>query len=120
MITCRRLALAFLVCAAFAACHSEASSSTRSLGGRRRVAIRADKHGFTPSSVALVKGTPATLVFTRTTDDTCAKQVVFPELSVKKDLPLDKPVDVNVPTSATRTLNFACGMGMFKGSVTIQ
>ena len=94
------------------ACHHDPASG--------RVAIRADEKGFTPSSVTVEKGKPATLVFTRTSDATCATQVVFPDLNIKKDLPLNKPVDVEVPTSAPRTLSFACGMNMFKGSVVIQ
>lgn len=95
-----------------AACHKDPSSG--------RIAIRADEHGFTPSAVTLEKDKPATLVFTRTTDDTCAKEVVFPDIGVKKDLPLNKPVDVEVPTTAPRTLTFACGMNMFKGSVVVR
>ncbi len=99
----------------FACQHAPASSAVSG-----RVAIRADDKGFTPSSITLAKDKPATLVFTRTTDDTCAKQVVFPDLNLKKDLPLNTPVDVDVPTSAPRTLSFACGMNMFKGSVVVK
>jgi plastocyanin domain-containing protein len=85
-----------------------------------RVEIVADEHGFTPSSVAVETGSPLTLVFTRTTDDTCANQVVFPELKITKDLPLKQPVPVDVPSGTARTLAFQCGMGMFKGKVVIR
>ena len=83
-------------------------------------AIRADENGFTPTSVAVKKGAPASLVFTRTSDETCAKEVVFPEIKLKKDLPLNTPVTVDVPSGDARTLTFQCGMGMFKGKVVIQ
>ncbi len=86
---------------------------------KQRVAITADSKGFTPSSVSLKKGQAATLVFTRTTDETCARAVVFPELNIKKELPLNTPTDVDVPTGDARTLGFECGMHMFKGSVVI-
>ena len=44
------------------------------------VAITADAKGFTPSEVHATKGAPLSLIFTRTSDNTCATEVVFPEL----------------------------------------
>lgn len=121
MSSCMRASIVFFaICAAaFSACH-KADADVVQQNGKQRVAIRADDKGFTPSSVTLKKGTPATLVFTRTTDDTCAKDVVFPEINLKKALPLNAAVEVDVPTNDARTLAFTCGMGMFKSSVVIQ
>ena len=84
------------------------------------VNIQADEKGFTPSSFELKKGAPATLIFRRTSDATCATQVVFPELKITKDLPLNVPVPIEVPTGDARTLVFQCGMGMFKGKAVIH
>jgi plastocyanin domain-containing protein len=85
--------------------------------------VRATEHGFVPSHVTLAKGAPgskATLTFTRETEDTCALDVVFPELELKKPLPLNAPVTVDVPTDEARTLTFQCGMAMYKSSVVVQ
>jgi plastocyanin domain-containing protein len=84
------------------------------------VAITVDGDGFKPSSVTFKKGAPATLVFTRTVDDTCATEVVFPELSIKKELPKNTPVSITVPTDKEQKLTFQCGMGMYKSSVVIS
>lgn len=89
-------------------------------GNTRRVEITAGDNGFQPNSVAVKKGELTTLVFTRTTNDTCATAVVFPELGIKKDLPLKQPVAIDVPVDKARTLAFQCGMGMYKSKVVIE
>jgi plastocyanin domain-containing protein len=89
--------------------------------GQARVV--ADEHGFTPSSLALARGAPgskATITFTRTSDKTCATEVVFPELHINKPLPLNEAVAIDVPTDNARTLTFQCGMGMFKGALVVK
>jgi plastocyanin domain-containing protein len=86
----------------------------------KRIDVKASGEGFTPNNVAVKKGEATTLVFTRTTNDTCATKVVFPELKLEKDLPLNQPVPVEVPVDKDRTLAFQCGMGMFKSKVVVQ
>lgn len=92
---------------------------TAGSGGDGTFRVTADDDGFKPSSVTLKKGAPATLVFTRKTDQTCATEVVFPELGIEKDLPRGVPVSIAVPTDQARTLTFQCGMGMYKSAVVI-
>ena len=84
------------------------------------VAITVDGDGFKPSSVTFKKGTPGTLIFTRTVDDTCATEVEFPQLSIKKELPKNTPVTITVPTDKEQKLTFQCGMGMYKSSVVVS
>ncbi|MEO8875848.1 MAG: cupredoxin domain-containing protein [Polyangiaceae bacterium] len=97
-------------------CKDSAADDTKS----GPIAITADDKGFTPASVTLKKGAPAQLIFTRTTDATCATEVVFPDLKITKKLPLNTPTAVDIPTDAPRSLSFACGMGMFKGAVVVR
>jgi plastocyanin domain-containing protein len=88
--------------------------------GSGEIPITADDKGFSPSSVTVQKGSKATLVFTRTSDKTCADKVVFPELKIEKDLPLNTPVKIDVPTDKEQKLTFQCGMAMYKSSVVVN
>lgn len=84
------------------------------------IPITVGEDGFAPNEVKVAKGEQATLVFTRTTDKTCAKDVDFPDLKITKALPLNQPVAVVVPSGEARTLTFQCGMGMYKSKVVVQ
>lgn len=85
-----------------------------------KVNVLVNENGFSPSLITAGKGGPLMLEFTRTTERTCAKQVVIPALGISKDLPLNSPVTVHVPADQPGTYTFQCGMGMLKGSVVIQ
>jgi plastocyanin domain-containing protein len=60
------------------------------------------------------------MVFTRTTDEGCGQQLVFPDLDERRDLPLGEPVAVDVTVPASGRLGFTCGMGMYEGAVVVR
>jgi len=124
-----RSASAFALCIAMAACSKSGGKAAPSepevpippaAPGVQQTKIIVDDKGFSPGHVELQKGKPAALVFVRTTEDTCAKEVVFPELKIEKDLPLRTAVNIDIPTGDARTLTFQCGMAMYKSAVVIQ
>ena len=81
--------------------------------------ITVTKDGFGPTKVVRA-GTPLRLTFLRTTDETCATEVVVPSLKIKRALPLNKPVDVEFTPEKAGTIDFACGMAMFKGAIVVE
>jgi plastocyanin domain-containing protein len=122
MRTCHPLALVLLAvgCAALAsaACSKRSDASTAPAAD-----VTANEHGFAPPSIKLAAGGPgshASVTFVRTTDKTCATEVVFPDLNIEKKLPLNQVVSVDVPTDAAKTLTFQCGMAMYKGAVVVS
>ena len=117
----QRFAVAALVTlTAAAGCKDKAAATGAVTLPPGAVQVTADESGFKPSAVTFKKGAPASLVFLRTSDDTCATEVVFPELNLKKDLPKGKPVTIDVPTNKEQRLTFQCGMGMYKSAVVIN
>ena len=85
-----------------------------------KVSVTVGDHGFVPNAITANKGQPLTLEFKRVSDKTCATQVVFPDLAITRDLPLNSAVAISIPTDQARRLAFQCGMGMYKSSVLIQ
>ena len=84
------------------------------------ISVTVGDQGFQPRHITLKRGEKSTLRFTRTSDKTCATEVAFPELGIRKPLPLNQPVDIDVPVDKARTLTFQCGMGMYKSQVVIS
>ncbi len=84
------------------------------------IAIRVDGSGYHPGSVHAPAGKPARLVFTRTSDEGCGQQLVFPTLDIRKDLPLNQPVIVDLTMPASGSVAFTCGMNMLRGSLVVQ
>ena len=76
--------------------------------------------GYTPSEVVDAPGEALRLVFTRTTDEGCGQQLVFPDLHIRRDLPLGEPVAVDVTAPPSGRLAFTCGMGMYRGAVVVR
>ena len=112
-----RLLLVLGVAVVLAGCEKKAPPPAAA--SKDAIPITVDGDGFKPSAVKFKKGAPATLIFTRTTDDTCATEVVFPQLDIKKELPKNTPVTITIPTDKEQTLTFQCGMGMYKSSVVV-
>lgn len=86
----------------------------------RQVKIKVTSKGFEPSTVRVHPGERLTLLITRKTDKTCAKEIVIPSLGVKEELPLDKTVRIILGAQPAGRIAFACGMDMLKGEIVVQ
>jgi len=89
-------------------------------GVPKRVMVEVTQDGFMPKEIPAKVGQPITLVVTRKTDLTCAKQIVFADLGVTKDLPMNQAVEVTVTPTKAGDLRFACDMDMVGGKLVVQ
>jgi plastocyanin domain-containing protein len=89
-------------------------------GGPREVAVEAGVNGFRPWRIEARVGEPLVLLVTRTTDDTCATELVIPEAGVDAPLPLGKPVRVELTPSRGGTLRFSCARKTFQGEIDVK
>ncbi|NOT32808.1 MAG: hypothetical protein HOP12_01425 [Candidatus Eisenbacteria bacterium] len=81
------------------------------------VTVLATSQGFEPAEIAVAKGQPATIVFKRTTNETCATEAVFGGVVGTHTLPLDQEVRVELAADRADSVRFACGMDMWKGVI---
>jgi cupredoxin-like protein len=82
--------------------------------------ITVGEQGYEPSRLNVRAGIPARLTFVRTTDKTCGAAVVFPTFNIRRDLPLNQPVEVEFTPQRTGNMDFVCGMNMLRGTITVQ
>ena len=107
---------------ALAACGSSKSTPPPVTADATHIPITVTNAGFQPSPITVQKGVATTLIFTRTSDDTCAKQVVIPvgDTKITKDLPLNQPVEVAVTFPTAGEVQYACGMDMVHAVVSVK
>ena len=83
------------------------------------VRIVVGEKGFDPARVSVRAGVPVKVTFVRTTDKTCATEILIPSLKIRRALPLDQPVVIDV-TPQKGALEFTCGMNMLRGSLVVE
>lgn len=81
------------------------------------IKINVSSSGFEPSKVNVKMGETVKLAFTRKDSSNCASEVVFSKLNIKKALPAGKTTVIEIKPSQLGELEFACGMGMLKGTL---
>jgi len=76
--------------------------------------------GFDPAVIPAKAGQPIKLAFFRPNAANCAREVVFPDLGIRKDLPPGETTVVEITPPKSGPLGFACGMNMLKGKLMVR
>jgi plastocyanin domain-containing protein len=94
------------------------ASSARAEGNVQEVEITVDR-GYQPSRIDLKEGKPARLVFTRREHTPCTKEVVFEAFGIRRALPPNQRVVIDLPALEEGEYEFTCGMKMQRGSIIV-
>jgi plastocyanin domain-containing protein len=84
------------------------------------VEVKVTSEGWVPDRIQARAGEPLTLVVTRTTEKTCATEIVVRDYGINARLPLGKPVTVTFTPKKAGEVRFACGMDMITGVIVVQ
>ena len=93
------------------------------IAGARRLQIGVLDTGYVPDRIEIMHGEPVTLVFTRTSQSTCATDVHFalPDGSrIDEELPLGTPVEIPLLVATPGEIVYSCGMDMDHGTIVVK
>ncbi|HXG59512.1 MAG TPA: cupredoxin domain-containing protein [Thermoanaerobaculia bacterium] len=86
----------------------------------RTIDIRISGADYTPAVVKVKKGETVRLAFTRDNKPTCGDEVVFPSLEIRRQVPVNRTVTVDLTPAKTGDISFTCGMKMMSGKIVVQ
>ena len=95
------------------------TTGTVSAEGVRSVKIEAGKDGYSPDRIPGKPGEKLNLVFTRTIEGECMREVKTPDGKLV-ELPMNKPTEIAVTVPQSGELKFACGMDMVFGVIVAE
>ena len=84
------------------------------------VLVNVSMIGFDPALIEAKAGQPLKLAFFRPNAANCAREVVFPGLGIRKELPPGQTVVVDITPPKSGPLGFECGMKMLKGQLIVR
>ena len=75
--------------------------------------------GYRPATIAIPVGKTSTITLTRKDPNSCLEEIVMPEFKIKKFLPLNEKVTVELSPTKAGTYGIHCGMNMFHGKIVV-
>lgn len=75
--------------------------------------------GYKPASVVIPIGKTTKLNFFRKDPSTCLEEVILGDFKIRRFLPLNEKVTLEVTPQKKGEFSFSCGMGMFHGKLIV-
>lgn len=76
--------------------------------------------GYSPNAIEVARGSRVRLTFDRQEDNPCSEEVVVPDFGIRRDLPAFARTVVEFTADTPGAHQFACGMGMLRGTIVVK
>ena len=76
--------------------------------------------GYSPEIISVPLGQKTKLNFTRTDSTECLSEIVLADFKIKKYLPLNEKVSIEITPDKKGEFIYACGMNMYKGKIIVR
>lgn len=75
--------------------------------------------GYQPEVISIPKGKTTKINFLRRDPSSCLEEVVLSDFKIRKYLPLNQNVSIEITPQKAGEYQFSCGMNMFHGKVKV-
>ncbi|WP_437335804.1 cupredoxin domain-containing protein [Sorangium sp. So ce394] len=76
--------------------------------------------GYKPSRIVVTEGERVRLKLVRRDYSPCSREVVFASLGIRRELPTNVPVVIDLPALSPGEIEFKCGMNMLRGVIVVE
>ena len=76
--------------------------------------------GYSPEVISIPKGKTTKINFLRTDPTDCLSDVVLADFKIKKQLPLNQKVSIEITPQRSGEYKFSCGMNMYHGKIVVK
>lgn len=76
--------------------------------------------GYSPEVISVPLGKTTKINFLRTDPTECLSEVVLPDFKIKRELPLNKKVTVEITPEKTGEFGYSCSMNMYHGKIIVK
>ncbi len=76
--------------------------------------------GYSPEAITIAKGKTTKINFIRKDPSGCLEEVVLSDFKIRKQLPLNQKVTVELTPQHRGEFGFSCGMNMFHGKIIVK
>ncbi len=76
--------------------------------------------GYSPDVISIPKGKMTKINFIRTDPTSCLEEVVLGDFKIRKYLPLNQKITVELTPQQSGEFGYACGMNMYHGKIIVK
>lgn len=76
--------------------------------------------GYSPEVISIPFGKTTKINFVRTDPTDCLSEVVLGDFKIRKELPLNQKVSVEVNPNKKGEFGYSCGMNMYHGKIIVK
>jgi|SRR3989344_5363376 len=76
--------------------------------------------GYSPENISVARNKKTKITFLRKDPSSCLEEVVLGDFRIRKYLPLNQPVTIEINPKKAGEYKYSCGMNMYHGKIIVK